>query len=158
MPALFEPFGAFPLAEETTDWFRAWTGNSELDGASCRVFGQDGSGSMGRSVCVTCGHRVIVCLHTPMISDGRAVDEGAFVAEEKNGEWCDVLLGTHSSGRHLAQEAPLDLRIGRHGGTPQRGVDESGQPDNGKGRIRSPIPEWKALLDGLVRSPGRGGP
>ncbi|MEU1692504.1 SMI1/KNR4 family protein [Streptomyces hirsutus] len=40
----FEPFGAFLSAEETTDWFRAWTGNGELDGDGFRVFGQDGSG------------------------------------------------------------------------------------------------------------------
>ncbi|MEU9982430.1 SMI1/KNR4 family protein [Streptomyces sp. NPDC050856] len=40
----FEPFTAFLSAEETTDWFRAWTGNGELCGDDFRVFGQDGSG------------------------------------------------------------------------------------------------------------------
>ncbi|MGW3313938.1 SMI1/KNR4 family protein [Streptomyces sp. NPDC001073] len=40
----FEPFPAFQSAEETTDWFRAWTGNAELSGDDFRVFGQDGSG------------------------------------------------------------------------------------------------------------------
>ncbi|MEU9798980.1 SMI1/KNR4 family protein [Streptomyces sp. NPDC051000] len=40
----FEPFAAFLSADETTDWFRAWTGNSELDGDDFRVFGQDGTG------------------------------------------------------------------------------------------------------------------
>ncbi|WP_314218857.1 MULTISPECIES: SMI1/KNR4 family protein [Streptomyces] len=40
----FEPFAAFLSAEETTDWFRAWTGNAELSGDGFRVFGQDGSG------------------------------------------------------------------------------------------------------------------
>jgi hypothetical protein len=40
----FEPFPAFLSAEETTDWFRAWTGNAELSGDDFRVFGQDGSG------------------------------------------------------------------------------------------------------------------
>ncbi|WP_411093243.1 SMI1/KNR4 family protein [Streptomyces sp. 049-1] len=40
----FEVFPAFLSAEETTDWFRAWTGNGELDGDSFRVFGQDGTG------------------------------------------------------------------------------------------------------------------
>ncbi|CAL9647416.1 hypothetical protein SUDANB96_06555 [Streptomyces sp. enrichment culture] len=40
----FEPFEAFLSAEETTDWFRAWTGNDELDGDCFRIFGQDGSG------------------------------------------------------------------------------------------------------------------
>ncbi|MEU9150184.1 SMI1/KNR4 family protein [Streptomyces sp. NPDC048417] len=40
----FEPFPTFLSGEETTDWFRAWTGNAELDGDSFRVFGKDGSG------------------------------------------------------------------------------------------------------------------
>lgn len=40
----FEPFPTFLTAADTTDWFQAWTGNSELDGDDFRVFGQDGSG------------------------------------------------------------------------------------------------------------------
>ncbi|WP_369252306.1 SMI1/KNR4 family protein [Streptomyces sp. R41] len=40
----YEPWGDFLTAEETTDWLRAWTGNSELDGDAFRVFGQDGTG------------------------------------------------------------------------------------------------------------------
>jgi len=30
--------------DAATDWFRAWTGNSEVDGDALRVFGQDGTG------------------------------------------------------------------------------------------------------------------
>ncbi|MGA5729889.1 SMI1/KNR4 family protein [Streptomyces seoulensis] len=40
----FEPFPAFVSEAETTDWFRSWTGNPEVDGAAFRVFGQDGTG------------------------------------------------------------------------------------------------------------------
>ena len=40
----FEPVRAFLSAEETTAWFRAWTGNSELNGDDLRVFGRDHSG------------------------------------------------------------------------------------------------------------------
>jgi hypothetical protein len=40
----FEPFDAFVSAEETTDWFRAWTGNKEISGDAFRVFGMDGTG------------------------------------------------------------------------------------------------------------------
>lgn len=40
----FEPFSAFLSAEDTTDWFQAWTGNAELSGDDFRVFGQDGAG------------------------------------------------------------------------------------------------------------------
>ncbi|MFD8890782.1 SMI1/KNR4 family protein [Streptomyces sp. NPDC059566] len=40
----FEPFPAFLSAADTTDWFQAWTGNTEVDGSDFRVFGQDGTG------------------------------------------------------------------------------------------------------------------
>ncbi|MEC4016388.1 SMI1/KNR4 family protein [Streptomyces sp. H27-D2] len=40
----FEPYAAFLPAEETAEWFRAWTGNRELNGDAFRVFGQDGAG------------------------------------------------------------------------------------------------------------------
>ncbi|TGA92511.1 SMI1/KNR4 family protein [Streptomyces palmae] len=40
----FEPFDTFLSAEETTDWFQAWTGNDDLNGDDFRVFGQDGTG------------------------------------------------------------------------------------------------------------------
>jgi hypothetical protein len=40
----FEPFGAFLSEQETREWFQAWTGNKEVDGAKFLVFGQDGSG------------------------------------------------------------------------------------------------------------------
>ncbi|MFE4696817.1 SMI1/KNR4 family protein [Streptomyces sp. NPDC056738] len=40
----FEPFEAFLSADDTTDWFRAWTGNADLTGDDFRVFGQDGTG------------------------------------------------------------------------------------------------------------------
>ena len=40
----FEPYRDFLSPEETTDWFRAWTGNNEADGTCFRIFGQDGTG------------------------------------------------------------------------------------------------------------------
>ncbi|WP_257137197.1 SMI1/KNR4 family protein [Streptomyces sp. b62] len=40
----FEPYECFLSADETTDWFRAWTGNTEVNGDEFRVFGQDGTG------------------------------------------------------------------------------------------------------------------
>lgn len=40
----FEPYESFLAADETTEWLRAWTGNSELNGDDFRVFGQDGTG------------------------------------------------------------------------------------------------------------------
>lgn len=40
----FEPYSEFLDAEETTEWFRAWTGNDSVDGGSFRIFGQDGTG------------------------------------------------------------------------------------------------------------------
>ncbi|MFI6645677.1 SMI1/KNR4 family protein [Streptomyces sp. NPDC050504] len=40
----FEPYESFLPADETTDWFQAWTGNSGVNGDAFRVFGQDGTG------------------------------------------------------------------------------------------------------------------
>jgi hypothetical protein len=40
----YEPFEEFNSAEDTTDWFRAWTGNPDVTGDAFRVFGQDGTG------------------------------------------------------------------------------------------------------------------
>ncbi|MBW8802882.1 MAG: hypothetical protein JF587_03315 [Catenulisporales bacterium] len=40
----FEPFDEFLDPEDTTDWFRAWTGNPDADGGQFRVFGQSGDG------------------------------------------------------------------------------------------------------------------
>ncbi|WP_407078012.1 SMI1/KNR4 family protein [Streptomyces sp. NPDC126499] len=40
----YEPYAAFPSAEETTEWIRAWTGNQELDGDAFLPFGMDGTG------------------------------------------------------------------------------------------------------------------
>ena len=40
----FEPYDEFLSVEDTREWFRAWTGNSEADGSPYLVFGQDGTG------------------------------------------------------------------------------------------------------------------
>ncbi|MET8763773.1 SMI1/KNR4 family protein [Lentzea sp. NPDC004782] len=55
----YEPCDEFGSAEETTDWIRAWTGNSELDGAAFRVFGQDGTGGLVASWLVRPGQPLV---------------------------------------------------------------------------------------------------
>jgi hypothetical protein len=40
----YEPYDRFLSTDETTEWLRAWTGNSEVDADCFQVFGQDGSG------------------------------------------------------------------------------------------------------------------
>jgi len=40
----FEPYSFFMSAKETSNWFKAWTGNKDVNGAEFRIFGQDGSG------------------------------------------------------------------------------------------------------------------
>ena len=40
----FEPFDEFYSEEDTSDWIKAWTGNSSLDGSEYLIFGQDGTG------------------------------------------------------------------------------------------------------------------
>ena len=48
----FEPYAEFLDAVETTEWWRAWTGNATVDGAQFRIFGQDGTGGMAGFWCV----------------------------------------------------------------------------------------------------------
>ena len=40
----FEPYHSFMSAGDTSEWFKAWTGNKNVDGSEFRIFGQDGSG------------------------------------------------------------------------------------------------------------------
>ncbi|EPZ8231880.1 hypothetical protein ACXWHK_004678 [Vibrio alginolyticus] len=40
----FEPYDDFYSQEETSEWIKAWTGNSSLNGHEYLIFGQDGSG------------------------------------------------------------------------------------------------------------------
>ncbi|GIJ08469.1 hypothetical protein Van01_16830 [Micromonospora andamanensis] len=42
----FEPYPHFLEGHETAEWWRAWTGNAEVDGSEFRVFGQDGTGGL----------------------------------------------------------------------------------------------------------------
>jgi hypothetical protein len=42
----FEPFEEFDSAEETTDWWQAWTGNKDAGEPPFRFFGKDGSGGL----------------------------------------------------------------------------------------------------------------
>lgn len=42
----FEPYPGILDARETAEWWRAWTGNGELDGSEFRAFGQDGTGGI----------------------------------------------------------------------------------------------------------------
>jgi len=40
----FEPFEDFYSLEDTSEWIKAWTGNTNLDGTEYLIFGQDGTG------------------------------------------------------------------------------------------------------------------
>jgi hypothetical protein len=40
----FEPYQELFPEDETTTWFRSWTGNKSVSGDAYRIFGQDGSG------------------------------------------------------------------------------------------------------------------
>lgn len=55
----FEPYPRFLGADETTDWFRAWTGNGERDGDAFRAFGQDGTGGLAAFWLVRPGQKLV---------------------------------------------------------------------------------------------------
>jgi hypothetical protein len=51
----YEPYDEFESEADTTAWLRAWTGNTDLDGSTFRVFGQDGTGGLVTSMLVRPG-------------------------------------------------------------------------------------------------------
>jgi hypothetical protein len=51
----YEPYDDFEPEDETTAWLRAWTGNTDLDGGTFRVFAQDGTGGLVASMLVRPG-------------------------------------------------------------------------------------------------------
>ncbi len=42
----YEPYNSFLSKEESNEWFRAWTGNSEVSADKYLIFGQDGTGGL----------------------------------------------------------------------------------------------------------------
>jgi hypothetical protein len=79
----FEPFSAFLSADETADWFRAWTGNGALKGDDFRVFGQDGTGGYAAFWLVRAGRALVEQPVVFLGSEGEtgvvARDLGAFL-------------------------------------------------------------------------------
>lgn len=79
----FEPYESFLTADETTEWFRAWTGNSELSGDDFRVFGQDGTGGIAAFWLVRPGRELVEQPVVFLGSEGEtgvvARDLGAFL-------------------------------------------------------------------------------
>ncbi|MFJ9581814.1 SMI1/KNR4 family protein [Streptomyces sp. NPDC101191] len=79
----FEPYVSFLSADETTDWFRAWTGNGDLDGDAFRVFGQDGTGGYAAFWLVRPGRELVEQPIVFLGSEGEtgvvAGDLGAFL-------------------------------------------------------------------------------
>jgi hypothetical protein len=48
----FEPFDSFYSESDTSEWIKAWTGNTELEGSEYLIFGQDGTGGYAAIWCV----------------------------------------------------------------------------------------------------------
>ncbi|MFI5533620.1 SMI1/KNR4 family protein [Kitasatospora sp. NPDC051853] len=103
----FEAFASFLPVEETTGWFRRWSGHAERDGAEFLVFGADGSGGYG-AVWVTRPGRPVE--DQPVVflgSEGEAVvvarDSGDFL-------W---LLADGFGPREAAEHAEGHPRPGR---------------------------------------------
>ncbi len=79
----FEPYESFLSAEDTTDWFRAWTGDNDLNGDAFRVFGQDGTGGYAAFWLIRPGRKLVEQPVVFLGSEGEtgvvARDLGAFL-------------------------------------------------------------------------------
>ena len=60
----FEPFAEFYSRNDTADWIKAWTGNTDLDGNEFLIFGQDGTGGYAAFWCI---RETNVLLEQPII-------------------------------------------------------------------------------------------
>lgn len=80
----FEPYPEFLSTEETTSWFRAWTGNETADGSCFRVFGQDGTGGYA-AFWVTHPDRPI--LEQPIVFMGSEGEKGVVASDFHSYLW-----------------------------------------------------------------------
>ena len=69
----FEPFEDFYSLDDTSDWIKAWTGNTNLDGAEYLIFGQDGTGGY---VAIWCLHNEDDLLKQPIVFFGSEGETG----------------------------------------------------------------------------------
>ncbi|GGS86153.1 SMI1/KNR4 family protein [Streptomyces griseoviridis] len=69
-----EPFESVLSADETTEWFRAWTGSGDLNGDDFRVVGQDGTGGNAALRLVRPGRELV---EQPIVFLGSEGETGA---------------------------------------------------------------------------------
>lgn len=96
----FEPYPAFLSAEDTTDRFRAWTGNPDLDGDAFRVLGQDGTGGYAAFWLVRPGAPLA---HQPLVFLGSEGETGVLASSLGDFLW---LLAGGFGPREAADREP----------------------------------------------------
>lgn len=122
----FEPYDAFDSAEETTDWFRQWTGNHDLDDVPYRVFGQDGSGGLAAVWFARPGRPLA---EQPVVFMGSEGESGVVAGNLSDFLWVladgvgpleSVLYGPPESDDADAPRTELTALAERHATTPRR--------------------------------------
>ncbi|HHF3290570.1 hypothetical protein NDJ06_01350, partial [Vibrio alginolyticus] len=98
----FEPYDDFCSQEETSEWIKAWTGNSSLNGHEYLIFGQDGSGGYAAFWLVA---NVEDLLQQPIVFFGSEGEVG--VVAQNFGDY--VWLFAHGLGPYEAVASP-DLK------------------------------------------------
>lgn len=143
----YEPFDEFLSASETTEWLRAWTGNTAVDGDAFRVFGQDGTGGYAAFWLVREGKALTA---QPIVFLGSEGEIGVVASSLADFLW----LLADGSG-------PLEVTEGwEPPGPPPAGVDAiADRHAAGRRRTaaevvaaaRSEFPDFEATIDALVR-------
>jgi hypothetical protein len=102
----FQPFQDFLNAEETRDWYYAWTRNPTLDGKEYRVFGQDGTGGYAMFWCVRPNATL---LEQPIVFFGSEGETGVLASSFADYLWllagglgpCEIVVrGKYSRSPH----------------------------------------------------------
>lgn len=145
----FEPYEAFMPAGETTEWFRAWTGNGEVTGDRWRVFGQNGAGGL---VAFWLTRPGAVPADQPVVflgSEGEmgvlARDLGDFLWLLADGADPRECVDDWDSGRVPRPDAAMEAIAERY--APGSGRPASGVLD----RAAREFPDFEEVVDGLCR-------
>ncbi len=143
----FEPYPEFLSADDTTRWFRAWTGNENVDGSCFRVFGQDGTGGYA-AFWIT--HPDNHILEQPIVFLGSEGEKGVVASDFDSFLWLLAsAIGPYEAAAHPVSDGAVNeqfLAFAR---------ENSSVEQIGARRVleqaRSKYPNFPGLIDSLCR-------
>jgi hypothetical protein len=143
----FEAFDTFVSREETTEWFRAWTGNPAVDGDAFRIFGRDITGGYAAFWLAADGKPIAA---QPIVFLGSEGELGVISSDLSDFLWllagdsgpAEVAFGL---GTTCPRPDGVDEVVRRHAKGHQRSVAEITRA------AQRAFPDFAAMIDDLIR-------